>query len=156
MKIFLFIFIGLNIKIAYCQDYKYCQLIGVQKILGFKIKVFVDSGQVGGWGMDFAVKDTVEVEEIPEYRNEKMYVNTDANLYEGKQVLSDAKGKFIWHKVQVSKPATPTVKVKNKSFNSMIDGMNYMGDRGWEFVQAYVITHGNQNVYHYVLKKKTQ
>lgn len=38
-------------------------------------------------------------------------------------------------------------------FNSMIDALNYMGKFGWEFVQAYTITMGNSNVYHYLLKK---
>lgn len=38
-------------------------------------------------------------------------------------------------------------------FNSMVDAMNWMGARGWEFVQAYVITVGGQNVYHWLLKK---
>ncbi|MBP7152309.1 MAG: hypothetical protein KBA43_06560 [Paludibacteraceae bacterium] len=38
-------------------------------------------------------------------------------------------------------------------FNSMIDALNFMGKQGWEFIQAYVITEGNNNVYHYLLKK---
>lgn len=42
------------------------------------------------------------------------------------------------------------------SFNSMIDAMNYMGERGWEFVQAYAVTMSNTNVYHYVLKRKLE
>ncbi|NDW08396.1 hypothetical protein [Dysgonomonas sp. 520] len=42
---------------------------------------------------------------------------------------------------------------KNKSFNSMVDAMNFMGKQGWEFVQAYVVTTNNQNVYHWLLKK---
>jgi hypothetical protein len=42
---------------------------------------------------------------------------------------------------------------KVKKFMSMIDAMNYMGDRGWEFIQAYAITYNNQNVYHYILKR---
>ncbi len=41
---------------------------------------------------------------------------------------------------------------KPKSFNSMVDAMNFMGESGWEFVQAYVVTSGNQNVYHWLLK----
>ena len=43
---------------------------------------------------------------------------------------------------------------KVKIFNSMVDGLNYMGDDGWEFVQAYVVTTGQQNVYHWLLKKR--
>ena len=39
-----------------------------------------------------------------------------------------------------------------KNFNGMVDAMNYMGAQGWEFVQAYAITVGNQNVYHFLLR----
>jgi hypothetical protein len=39
-------------------------------------------------------------------------------------------------------------------FNSMIDAINYMGLDGWDFAQAYYITSGNQNIYHYLLKKE--
>ena len=42
-------------------------------------------------------------------------------------------------------------------FNSMIDAMNYMGALGWEFEQAYVVTHNYgksaTNVYHWLLSK---
>ena len=38
-------------------------------------------------------------------------------------------------------------------FNSMVDAMNYMGETGWEFVQAYAITVAQSNVYHWLLKK---
>lgn len=38
------------------------------------------------------------------------------------------------------------------SFNSMVDAINFMGTLGWEFVQAYVVTESNQNVYHWLLK----
>ena len=38
------------------------------------------------------------------------------------------------------------------NFNSMVDAMNFMGSLGWEFVQAYVVTESNQNVYHWLLK----
>jgi hypothetical protein len=44
---------------------------------------------------------------------------------------------------------------KVQKFNSMIDALNYMGYQGWEFVQAYVVTHNsNTNVYHYLLKSE--
>jgi len=38
----------------------------------------------------------------------------------------------------------------------MIDAMNFMGAKGWEFVQAYVVTVGKQNVYHWLLKKEIE
>ncbi len=42
---------------------------------------------------------------------------------------------------------------KNLVFNSMVDAMNFMGKLGWEFEQAYVVTMGGQNVYHWLLSK---
>jgi hypothetical protein len=42
-------------------------------------------------------------------------------------------------------------------FNSMVDAMNYMGALGWEFEQAYVVSHNygksSSNVYHWLLSK---
>jgi hypothetical protein len=34
----------------------------------------------------------------------------------------------------------------------MIDALNFMSKNGFEFVNAYAITMGNQNVYHYLLR----
>ena len=45
---------------------------------------------------------------------------------------------------------------KPKVFNSMVDALNYMGSMGWNFEQAYVITMGNQNVYHFLLSQKIE
>lgn len=42
---------------------------------------------------------------------------------------------------------------KPMKFNSMVAAMNYMGERGWKFIQAYVVTVSNQNVYHWLLYK---
>lgn len=39
-------------------------------------------------------------------------------------------------------------------FNSMVDALNYMNSKGWEFVDAYAVTIGQQNVYHWLLKRK--
>jgi hypothetical protein len=38
----------------------------------------------------------------------------------------------------------------------MVDALNYMGSDQWEFVQAYIVTTGQQNVYHWLLKKRKQ
>jgi hypothetical protein len=43
---------------------------------------------------------------------------------------------------------------KRLSFNSMIDALNFMSKNGYDFVHAYAITIGNQNVYHYLLQKR--
>ncbi len=41
---------------------------------------------------------------------------------------------------------------KALDFNSMIDALNFMSKNGFEFVNAYAITVGSQNVYHYLLR----
>lgn len=38
-------------------------------------------------------------------------------------------------------------------FNSMVDAMNFLGHCGWNFQQAYVVTVGESNVYHWLLYK---
>ncbi|MFN5208802.1 MAG: hypothetical protein ACK5D8_04855 [Bacteroidota bacterium] len=43
---------------------------------------------------------------------------------------------------------------KVQSFNSMIDALNYLGESGWEFVQAYTLTNQEQNIYRWLLKKR--
>ena len=43
---------------------------------------------------------------------------------------------------------------KKMEFNSMIDALNFMTTNNYEFVQAYTVTVSNQNVYHYLLKRK--
>lgn len=40
-----------------------------------------------------------------------------------------------------------------RTFNSMIDALNYMNMYGWQFVNAYLISVGSENVYHYVMKR---
>lgn len=44
---------------------------------------------------------------------------------------------------------------KVQSFNSMIDALNYMGEKGWECIQTYTVTHSGQTTFHYLLKKKS-
>lgn len=58
--------------------------------------------------------------------------------------------KNVWKDNRLKDEVTGKVQV----FNSMVDALNYMGDDGWEFVQAYVVTIGQQNVYHWLLKKQ--
>ena len=43
---------------------------------------------------------------------------------------------------------------KVKSFNSVIDAMNFMGRNGWKLVNAFLVTESGTNVYHYVLKRE--
>lgn len=43
---------------------------------------------------------------------------------------------------------------KEMKFNTMVDAMNFMGERGWEYTDSYVITVGKQNVIHWLLRKE--
>ena len=42
---------------------------------------------------------------------------------------------------------------KLKKFNSVIDGLNYLGSIGWTLVNAFPITEGSSSVYHFYFKK---
>lgn len=43
---------------------------------------------------------------------------------------------------------------KDIKFNSMVAAMNYMGERGWKFVQTYVVTdNSGKHVYHWLMYK---
>ena len=43
-----------------------------------------------------------------------------------------------------------------QAFNSIVDALNYMNSRGWEFVNAYVLPVQTQNVYHYLMRRRVQ
>ena len=42
---------------------------------------------------------------------------------------------------------------KKVVFNSMIDALNFMVKNGYEYVNSYVMAKGDQNVYHYLLRR---
>lgn len=46
--------------------------------------------------------------------------------------------------------------VQNVEFKSMVETLNVMASKGWEFVQAYTapVNNGNNMFYHWILKKK--
>ena len=41
-------------------------------------------------------------------------------------------------------------------FNSMIDALNFFSKNGYKFVNAYAITIGSQNVYHYMMERNKE
>ena len=43
---------------------------------------------------------------------------------------------------------------KNVKFNSMIDALNFFNKNGYDYVDAYTVTMGSSNVYHYLMKKR--
>lgn len=43
---------------------------------------------------------------------------------------------------------------KRLAFNGMIDALNFFESRGWDYVNQYAVTVGNQNVYHILLKRE--
>ncbi|MES2397816.1 MAG: hypothetical protein V4549_17520, partial [Bacteroidota bacterium] len=151
-------------------------LVGYSKFLSNKVIVAVDSGQ----GVDFnmindtdntdaanaSADDDDDDDDFPPVvatKNEKFYVKTSEKTYEGKTVQTDAKGSYIWKKVEIVAAKTEKTekkikekvkpKVKVQTFPSMIEAMNFMSKNGWEFVQAYVTTSGNESINRWVLKK---
>lgn len=90
------------------------------------------------------------------------YKNEDST-YNGHYAIVMATSKFL------SKKVTITVDYGNRSgyverdengeiivFNTVVDALNYMYKKGWSFVDAYAITVGNQNVYHYLFEKNSK
>jgi hypothetical protein len=43
---------------------------------------------------------------------------------------------------------------KMQNFNSVVDAMNYMNSKGWEFISANIVTVSGSNVYHYLFRRK--
>jgi hypothetical protein len=93
------------------------------------------------------------------------YEPRDSLNYPTKFCLLMATGKFLSKEVDISidygqdSSLFEDTRIRDKNgkiinFNSVIDALNYMESLGWEFVNAYAITVGNQNVYHYLLKAK--
>ena len=75
-----------------------------------------------------------------------------ARLMSNKVTIEIDFGQFrsIWEDHRLKDPVTG----ERIIFNGMIDALNYMADRGWEFVQAYAFSVGNSApVYHYLMKK---
>ena len=50
--------------------------------------------------------------------------------------------------------ASSKSKGKKVEFNSMIDALNFMTTNGYVFEQAYTVTIGQSNVYHFLMSKK--
>ena len=93
------------------------------------------------------------------------YEPRDSLNYKTKYCLLLATGKFLSNDVDISidygqdSSIFEDTRIRDKNgkiihFNSVIDALNYMESIGWEFVNAYAITVGSQNVYHYLLRSK--
>lgn len=97
---------------------------------------------------------------IPFYGQDSLQVNSKNN-YMYAEILGTAK--LLSKKVTIvidfgqNSKLYEDTRLRDESgnvitFNSMVDAMNWMGAEGWEFVQAYIVTEGQQNVYHWLLK----
>lgn len=125
MKKTIFVFICvLFAQLSYSQVSKKDVMIDSMKV----VKNYVYC-EILGTGSLFSTKVRIDID----YGQEVSFWNQDRRL-------KDETGKSI-------------------KFNSMVDALNYMGTIGWEFVQAYVVTisgglGGQQNVYHWLLKRE--
>jgi hypothetical protein len=98
-------------------------------------KVLVNGVDINSLDLDF-----VEIVGVAGFMSNKVTVM----VYYGQQI------KFLTSEDQRIESATGKV----EKFNGMIDALNFMAKNGWEYRDAYIVTSNNQNVYHYILKKK--
>jgi len=104
---------------------------------------------VMGYGQDV----TDKTDSIPDTTNTQKYVYCEIV---GVQKFLSLKCTIVVDDGE-HKPPYPKIMDENgkpKTFHSMIGALNYMGENGWEFVQAYAVSAGQQHVYHYLLKKR--
>lgn len=134
-------------------------------------KLYIRDGKIIKQPFDIQSRVPVgEIEKKLAERTDLIYVQdkNDLNIDSVKYVYCQIVGvsKFLSRKVTIAIDYGEETKFfqdtrlidkatgKAKIFYSMIDALNYMGKRGWGFVQAYAVTVGNQNVYHFLLKKE--
>ena len=103
--------------------------------------------------------------ELDKRKSLARYEPRDSLNYPTKYCLLLASGKFLSNEVDIridygqDSSFFEDTRIRDKNgkaiiFNSVMDALNYMESIGWEYVNAYAITVGNQNVYHYLLKAK--
>lgn len=82
----------------------------------------------------------------------------------GSSVYMSSKVKIsidIGQRTKLMSSNNDTARLKDKNgevlvFNSIIDALNFMAGYGYEFVQSNIITEGGQNVFYYLMKKKSK
>lgn len=57
--------------------------------------------------------------------------------------------KSIWRDTRLK-----TDEGKLRKFYTIIDALNYMGQAGWIFINAYPVKMGTSEIYHFVFRKK--
>ena len=116
----------------------------------------------------FAQKKTKEERqaEIDNRKKAVKYEARDSLNYPTKYCLLLATGKFLSNEVDIridygqDSSFFEDTRIRDKNgktifFNSVMDALNYMESIGWEYVNAYAVTVGTQNVYHYLLKARS-
>lgn len=100
----------------------------------------------------FGSAQTVNDVLISDIESEYMEIVGTSRLFSNKVTIQIDFGQenkiFVAKDTQV-KDATGKLMI----FNSMIDALNFFAASGYEFQQAYTITIGNQNVYHFLMRK---
>lgn len=82
----------------------------------------------------------------------------------GSSVYMSSKVKIsidIGQRTKLMSSNNDTARLKDKNgevlvFNSIIDALNFMAGYGYEFVQSNIVTEGSQNVFYYLMKKKSK
>lgn len=82
----------------------------------------------------------------------------------GSSVYMSSKVKIsidIGQRTKLMSSNNDTARLKDKNgevlvFNSIIDALNFMAGYGYEFVQSNILVEGGQNVFYYLMKKKSK
>lgn len=91
--------------------------------------------------------------------------DVDISEMDIKYVEIVAVSKFMSNKITVrvdyGQDALTGQKMKDRDgkalvFASVVNALNFMDKNGWEFISNYVVTEANQNVYHYLFRKKDE
>lgn len=99
-----------------------------------RAQVVVDGVNINDTGTQF-----VEIVAMSKFMSAKVTISVDygQELKLGEsQRIEDAQGKA-------------------KVFKGVVDALNFMHANGWQYLNNYVVTTGNQNVYHYLFQRKT-
>ncbi len=105
-------------------------------------------------GLTSSFAQTINGKSIEEIEVEYIQIVGTSKLFSKKVTIQIDFGQSVKFLSTGKETQIKDVNGKLQKFNSMIDALNFSDNYGYEFVQAYAFAVGNQNVYHYLMKKR--
>ncbi|MEP6950409.1 MAG: hypothetical protein ABI863_14085 [Ginsengibacter sp.] len=91
----------------------------------------------------FSQKDEVKIEQYCELVATPRMLSNKVTI-----AINYGEEKKLWKDTRLK-----TDEGKLKKFNTVIDALNYMGKEGWMFINAFPVSDGTSQLYHYTFKK---